>query len=479
MSAIQIICLCGAPLRPNGNFCARCGREVRQHCPICFDERRLIAKCDPHAPPWCDNRGELLLACKGCGRWFSADVRECPDPTCHGSVGPTWPASIGRSTDGGGHAGAWHWPARWDRQNPCYTAPRQDAWKSETPVHAAFVVHGRLYVWTGPALIAPEGAAGGPLAEVRSRDHSTPWRCWLKLDGQPNPAMSVLNRVSLVGGGAILAAQNEFLLAGLYPNRVEDVVSLDIGTPLAQVASEGWWVGWSRKSGNPTLWFAPVPANWRNLDCRHIPGAPPQSAPRENTPLILRDGIAYWVGEDGVPWRLDIRSRDLQPMKDEFSGIQRVWCESDGLHTVRITGDGIRVGLDAVVPGGIMHEALAGVGPLRDIFAAAGMVAVVGETVTTRDAQSAQFIESGRYSGQWVAGALAHAQPDAADREPCLLMLTYDRGNGNLSALRPSSGGEEAVWSEAGVRPLSLIVAGESLYVVHERGVTRIQEALP
>jgi len=49
-------------------------------------------------------------------------------------------------------------------------------------------------------------------------------------------------------------------------------------------------------------------------------------------------------------------------------------------------------------------------------------------------------------------------------------------GHGNLSALNPASGAEEAVWQGPGVRPLNLIIAGESLYVVHERGVTRIRE---
>ena len=101
---------------------------------------------------------------------------------------------------------------------------------------------------------------------------------------------------------------------------------------------------------------------------------------------------------------------------------------------------------------------------------------IVGDTVTTLDPHTGYSIGGGKYSGQWVTGALVETQQNAADREPRLLMLTYDMGNGNLSALSPSSGGEEAVWTGQGLRPLSLIIAGESLYVVHERGVTRIRE---
>ena len=479
MSAADITCLCGEPLRPEGNFCGRCGREIRQNCPVCFDERRLIAKSDPAASPWCGDRGELLPACIRCGRWLPADTRQCPDPDCRGSVRPTWPASMGRAADGTGCMGSWTWPAVWDRQNPRYKAPQQETWSSDAPVHAAFVAHGRLYVWAETTLLAPEGPAGGPLAESPGRGRSTPWRCWLKLDGEPDPRTTVNNRVALVGGGAVLAAQNDFLLAGLSPHRTDDVVPLNLGTPLAQAASEGWWVGWSRLSGRATLWLAPVPANWRSLDCRQITDVPPQAVPRENSPLAICDGRAYWVGEEGALWQLDYRSRELQPLHDRLPGLQRVWCKQDGAHTVRVTGEGLRVGLDAVVRDGAIRETPGGAGPFRDLFAAPGLIAVVGETVTTLDPQTGDTLGNGKYSGQWITGALTDAPPTAAYREPRLLMLTYDMDAGSLSALRPSSGGEEAVWREPGVRPMNLIVAGESLYIVHERGVTRIQEALP
>jgi hypothetical protein len=285
--------------------------------------------------------------------------------------------------------------------------------------------------------------------------------------------------VSLVGGGAILAAQNDFLLAGLCPHRAEDIVPLNLGTPLAQAASEGWWVGWSRQSGRATLCLAPIPANWRSLDCRQITDIPPQAVPRENSPLALCDGRASWIGAEGTLWQLDCLSLDLQPLHERLPGLQRVWCKQDGTHTVRVTGEGLRVGLDAVVRDGTIRETPGGAGPFRDLFAAPALIAIVGETVTTLDPQTGDTLGNGRYSGQWITGALTEAPLAAADREPRLLMLTYDMDAGNLSALHPSSGGEEPVWRAPGVRPLNLIVAGESLYVVHERGVTRIQEALP
>jgi len=477
MSTATTTCLCGEPLRPDGNFCIRCGRENRQLCPVCFEEteRRLLAIAQPGVSSWCDSRGEALSACKRCGRWLTLDTQQCPDPECRGSVGLTWPTSTGRAVDGTGHAETWRWPAVWDRQNPRYRAPRQDTWASEAPLHAAFVTQGRLYVWAETSLLAPEGEAGGPLA-AQNQNQRTPWRCWLKLDGQPDPRLPLSQRVALIGGGAVLAAKNSFILAGLYPYRTDDVFLLSLGSPLAQAASESWWVGWSLQAGRPTLWFAPVPASWRQMNPESIPDAPAGSVPRENTLLTLRDGIACWIGEDGALWRLDCANRDLQPLTAPLVGAQRLWHAPDGVHTVRLTGNGLLVGLDAVGRDRAVREAPGGAGPFRDLYVAPTLLAIVGEAVTTLDIRTGYTIGIGRYSGQWVTGTLTEAQSDAADQAPRLLMLTYDMGHGNLSALNPASGAEEAVWQGQGARPLNLIIAGESLYVVHERGVTRIRE---
>jgi hypothetical protein len=479
MTAISVTCLCGEPLRPEGNFCVRCGRENRQICPVCFDERRLLALSAPGVSPWCDTRGEVLSACQRCGRWLTVDTGECPDPECRGRVGLTWPASTGGVPDGTGRAEFWRWPAAWDRRNPLFKAPRLDTWHSTGTVHAAFIAQGRLYVWADTALLAPEGEAGGPLAATPAPGLTTPWRCWLKLDGQPDPNLPVAQRVALVGAAAVLAAKNDFLLAGLYPYRIDDVVPLSLGSPLAQVAAEGWWVGWSRQSGRPTLWLAAISATWRQLECRQIPDVPPHAAPRENTSPALRDGMACWIGTDGALWQLDCQRGELQMLTEPLVGAQRVWRTDEGSHTVRLTGNGLLVGLDAVNPVRTVREAPGGAGPFRDLFVMPTLLAVVGEGIATLDPRTGYPIGLGKYSGQWVAGALAEAQTHAADQEPRLLMLTFDRGNGNLSALSPSSGGEEAIWQGPGVRPLSLIIAGESLYVVHERGVTRIREDLP
>src|SRR4051812_40901229 len=87
MTAAVTTCLCGEPMRPNANYCTRCGREMRQLCTACFDERRLLAIRDQTASPWCSLRGEVLVACRRCGRWLTADSQQCPDPGCHGAAG--------------------------------------------------------------------------------------------------------------------------------------------------------------------------------------------------------------------------------------------------------------------------------------------------------------------------------------------------------------------------------------------------------
>ena len=479
MTAATTACLCGVPLRETANFCARCGREIRQQCPVCFEERRLIANRDGGASPWCDARAEVLSACMRCGRWLTADARQCPDPGCRGDVSPTWPISTGWSADGAGRAGAWRWPATWDAHNPQYSAPNASDWRAEAPVYAAAVAHGVLYVWASTSLVAPETSVGGPLAETHQIARGGPWRSWLGLDGQPDPLMPPSSRIAIVGGGAVLAAQNTFLLTGLYPRRTDDTLQLDTGTPLAQVAAEGWWVGWTRQNDRAALWLAAVPANWRNLPYQQIADAPPQSVPQRSSPLVIRAGMACWIGEDGALWQLDCRCRELHRLTDPLVGARRVWYDAAGLHPVLVTADGVRVGLGGITAGGAPHEVYGGTAPLRDLFASPELIAVVGETVTALDPRTGDSIGGGRYSGRWVAGALADAQPGAPDLEPRLLALTDDAGDGNLVAFRLSSGAPETVWRAPGVRPIGLITDADSLYVVHDRGITRLQETSP
>ena len=481
-----VTCLCHEPLRADANYCARCGREVRQLCPVCFEERRLIAKQDPYGSPWCGSRGELLCACARCGRWLTADARQCPDPGCRGLAAPTWPASTGKPADGAGRAAEWVWPAAWDRDNPNRTAPLHNEWYGESLIHTALVAHGRIYLWAETSLIAPHGSAAGPLPGTDSGDFDTPWRCWLGHDGEPNPLVSGSSQAAIVGGGAILAAKNGFLLAGLDPNRTDDVVTLDIGTPLAQVSGEGWWVGWSgvpsgSRDGYPqgaALWLAPTPASWRNLACRQIAEAPPQSAPRAGAPILLQGGMACWTDAEGALWQLDCRCREVQQVSEPIPGIQRIWRDDNGLHTIRAADNGLRVALGQGLDTGSVREVGGGIGPLRDVFASPVLAAVVGKQITALAPGTGDVIGEGKYSGRWVAGALAGAEANAADQEPRLLMLTEESGIGSLVALRPSSGVEDEIWRAPGLRPIGLIAAGESLYVVHERGVSRLQESL-
>ncbi len=480
MTASTVTCLCRRPVAAGANYCVACGREVRQRCPVCFDERRLIAARDGRESPWCEPHGELLSACSRCGRWFAADIRQCPDPACRGSVGPTWPVTTGASPDGTGTAGTWRWPAAWDRDNPRYTLPAVTSWAGNGQVHSALIAHGRLYVWVETSLISPSGPAGGPLTAAEDTGAGTPWSCWLGHDGQANARIAAGTRVAVVGGAAVLAAANGFLLACLYPGRTDDVVPLSIGTPIAQGSSDGWWVGWCLAGSAPALWIAPVPANWRSLSPEQVIEAPPDSAPGDNARLTIVGDLAHWIAQDGAIWQLDCRCRALRQVKPPMAGVHRIWCDAAGPHPVRSAGDGLRVSLGAGTPGGAemitLRDVACGVGPLRDVFASPELVAVAGRTVIALDSRSGNAIGEGRYTGRWIAGALAEPAADALDREPRLLMLTDDAGDGSLLALHPASGVVDVVWRESRVRPLGLIPAGESLYVVHEGGVARLQE---
>ncbi|HLJ57253.1 MAG TPA: hypothetical protein VKT77_19610 [Chthonomonadaceae bacterium] len=476
MTAAPIICLCHEPLREGANFCARCGREVRQLCPICFEERRLIAGRDLGAAPWCCSRGELLCACARCGRWLPANVAQCPDPACRGAVGLTWPVSTGRAPDGSGRAESWTWPAAWDRENPTRTEPVIAQWVADAPIYSGFAAHGRLALWTENSLVAPSGPGGGPLAGGEDAAAEPPWRCWLGFDGQPHPAVHAAGHAAVVGGAVVLAAMTGFLLAGLDASRTDEVVPLEVGTPLAQVAAEGWWVAWSEDRGAPALWIASSPASWRSLACQRIADTPASAAPRAGSPLILQGGMACWIDAEGGVWRLNCRCRDLQHVAEPIPGIQRLWRDGAGIHVARGADEGVRVALGGGLETGGEREVAGGAGPLRDVFASADVVAVVGRQVTALSPTSGDRTGEGKVSGRWIAGALAAAAPASADREPRLLMLAEEGGIGSLTALRSSSGVADVLWRGHEIRPIALIAAGESLYVVHDRGVIRIRE---
>jgi hypothetical protein len=283
------------------------------------------------------------------------------------------------------------------------------------------------------------------------------------------------------------AARNDFMLAGLDPSRKDDALPLNVGAPIAQVSGDGWWVGWSRKDGVPALWIAPISASWRNLAWRHIEQAPPESAPRESTTLTCYGGIVNWIAADSSVWQLNCSNQDLKQVLPPTVGIQRIWRDATGLHHCRSAGDGLRVALGPSVESGSSREVAAGAGPLRDIFASLSLVAVVGRTVIALEQGTGNPIGEGKYSGRWIAGILSaniygdtrNPTPDAPYlREPRLLMLTEEGGDGNLAALRTSSGVADVLWRGLGQRPIGLMTAGESLYIVHERGVTRLRETV-
>lgn len=387
----------------------------------------------------------------------------------------TWPANTGRAPDGAGRTDGWRWPSEWDRQNPSYRPPICTTWSADSRVSAAFVAHGRLYVWVGTALIAPGVGPGG--APTLATASAAPWKCWLGFDGQPHPGVATDSRVALFGGGAILAVENDFAIGALYPGRADEALKLQLGIPIAQAASDGWWAGWVTRSGSPALYAARVNAQWRNTECRAISSATRAATPRAGARMLMREGFAYWISEEGALWRLDCSTLNCEPLMEPAPDARIGWCGAEGSHVLRDGGDGIRVGMDAIRPGGVAREAPGGNGPLKDVFAAKELLAVVGEEVVTLDSRTGYVLGGGKFVGQWVAGALADPESDAPDREPRLLMLTQDNEDGNLTSLRPSSGGEEAVWRGAGVHVTGLIVAGRRMYIVHESGVTSIRSA--
>lgn len=470
-------CLCGQAIAPQANYCSKCGRENLQVCPVCFEERRALSNLDLYASPWCAKRGELLVACSRCGRWLPAGVTVCPDPGCRGRVRETWPSNTGSAPDGAGRTDGWRWPAEWDRQNPAYRAPVYASWNAEGTVYAAFVAHGKLYVWVGSSLIAPGvGKDGAPSIGAAQ---SPSWKSWLGFDGVLSPTIGRGSAVALTGGGAILACAQDYKIVGLFPGRADEAMPLHLGAPVCQCAADGWWAGWVLREGHAELYAARISAQWRNTACVRVPTVSSFAAPRQGARMLMQGGVAFWVSDQGALWALNCEQNVCRQLSEPAADVLIGWCgaDSNGAHLIRSGGDGIRVGLEPTGSDRVQREAPGGSGPIRDLFASKGLIAVVGEDVVTLDSRTGYILGGGRYTGQWIAGAVAETEADSPDREPRLLMLTQDGDAGNLTSLRPSSGGEEPVWRGSGTRPTGLIVAGRRLYIVCETGVVSIRPA--
>ncbi len=465
---IQPICLCGEPLQSGANYCTLCGREVRQICPVCFEERRLLHRPGGSPSSWCLARGELLNACVRCGRWLQTGISSCPDPNCGGVVEPVWPASVGKSPNGAGRTNGWQWPSVWDRHNPAHKAPVIGGWQSSSTVYAAFLAHGRLYAWTGDALLSPDPPGAS------TQDSRDAWRCWLGFGSDPEPAFAASSLAALLGGAAILAARNDFVVAGLYTGKAIEAVRMNTGTPIAHTASALYWAGWAEGAEGAALWYAPVSPVWRNTAAKRATQSTTEMAPRRGSKMLIDGDTAYWVSEGGVLCALNCTTGEAAVLTAALAGQHVGWCDARGVRTVTAGADGIRVALDPVVQDGLLREAAGGDGPLRDLFMADGLTAVVGDTVVTLDSHTGYVQGGGRFNGQWIAGAIAPAESEAPDQEPRLLMLTRDGEDGSLVALRPSSGGEEFVWRARGIRPIGLLTAGSMLSVVHDRGTVTI-----
>lgn len=473
MSDGALVCTCGEPIRANAGFCAACGLEVSQPCPACGAERRWLATLAPGERPWCDNRQAIVYACERCGRWVISSALYCPDPDCNGRTLPTNPQHTGRRWDGRGDGAGWRWPERWEGFHPDRTAPRVSRWEAPDVVHAAFAAHGRLYVWAGVNLVAPEdafGALGSPSPPAEADLTGASWRSALGSGASPTPRLSCEERVAVAGAGAIVATDRAFSLIGLY-DRGESQ-RIEGGVPLAQVGGPAWWVGWTDERGTPSLRCAPVGETWDRLVPTFVE-TPPEAAPRGR--LVLRDGVACWAGLDDAVWMLDCATRTVRQAVAPAEGLQQIWAEPDGPRIVREAQGRLSIGLGAPSEDRGLREVSAGLGPLRGVFATASYLVVVGERPVAFDARSGERLQEGsRVPGRWIAGALA----GAADGEPRLLMLTTDAGRGQLSAIKISTGVEDLLWSEPDVEPLALIPVAGSLVIVCSRVLVRITETL-
>jgi hypothetical protein len=467
----EIYCLCGEPLPVGANYCPRCGREMRQICPVCYSERRLLSRSFRAASTWCPVKGELLTTCVRCGRWFPSGIARCPDPGCGGAVDSLFPGSTGRASDGSGGTRNWQWPAIWDRHNPDYAPPIYGGWQSTTPVHTAFAAHGQLYMWTADALLSPGSTS-------QAQDGKEAWRCWLGFGSEPEPTLTPPALATLLGGAAILATAGGFVAAGLFTGKSSEALKLTAGRPIAHASSSIAWFGWALDSGNNArLYHAGVSPAWRNITASIAADVPAELAPRSGTRMLAFEDTAYWTAENGTPCSYCRTDAKLTLHGENQPGLLPAWCDARGMRTIRSGSDGIRCGLDPLIPGGLHREAAAGYGPVRDVFTAQGLTVIVGDTVVTLDTTTGYVQGGGRFNGQWIAGAMAPAENGAPDQEPRLLMLTKDGEEASLIALRASSGGEEFVWRARGQRPLSLLSAGSLLYIVLERGIISIAAA--
>lgn len=416
----------------------------------------------------------MLNACERCGRWLLPDTLACPDPHCAARVLPLLAQHTGRRRDARGSGVGWTWPVRWDRAHPEHGPPVAENLAAAETLHAAFVAHGRLYLWEGTNLLSPDEDTAWNAAAERG----IAWRCPLGPAGVPAERLAPAERVAVAGARAVLALQRGYLALDLRQS--SDSVSLGSGTPLAQAGGPGWWIAWlgspagaGEPSGRSTLRLAGIGEMGDVLEPERIE-VPPEGALASRGRIALRDGRAYWPGLDGGIWRLDCVSRGVERVVEGGEGVPVIWAEPNGPRAARETRSRITVGLTPPAEGRFAVNAPAGMPPLRGVFALPGHVVVLGDRLAAFDTQTGdRFPEAMAPPGTWIDGALVPAE----DGEPRFLALTQEGRFSVLSALRMSSGAHESVWREPDLEPRALLPVGTDLYIAHSRGIVRLREA--
>lgn len=459
---------CRAPLSPGAHFCTRCGLEVLLSCPACGGAPRALATLCRGTSPWCESCERLLAACERCGRWLLPGTERCQDPQCGGRVLSPFPLQTGRRWDGGVQAD-WVWPVIWEREHPEHAAPTIDWWTSQSEVQAAFVAHGRCFVWEAGTLVSPEARGGWRARDDAAGPGAVSWRSPLATPFAAAAKVPLDERVSVLGGRAIMATAGGYAQADLRHSG--DSSLLWSAVPLAQVSGPTGWAAWGHDGGVLVLRVASVPAGGAPVLAEAVP-LPPGAALARRGRMVHRDGRVYWPGQDGSIWELPLNTRAVGTAWSAVDGLLDLWVGADGPRVVRESLGQIAVALTGPREGGANLTVPAGAGPLRGVYGLDPLLVVVGDRVLTFDARTGDRLhEALRPPGIWIGAVLVRTP----DQEPRLLTLTRDNGFATLTITRLSSGVHDLLWREATLDPKALLPVADMLYLVHSRGLLRFR----
>jgi hypothetical protein len=377
-----------------------------------------------------------------------------------------FPLQTGRRWDGS-ILPDWNWPVIWEREHPEHTPPRVDWWTSQSEVQAAFVAHGRCFVWEAGTLVSPDEANGWRLRDDAGGPGAVSWRSPLAAPLAVAAKVPLDERVAVLGGRAILATANGYAQADL--RHAGDSNLLWEALPLAQVSGPTGWAAWGSEQGVTALRIASVPVGGAPVQAE-VMSLPPGATLARRGRLVQRDGWVYWPGQDGAVWALELKTHAVQPVWNAVDGLLDLWVGADGPRVVRESLGQIAVALTGPRAGGANLTVPAGAGPLRGVCGLDPLLVVVGDRVLTFDARTGDRLhEALRPPGIWIGAALVRTP----DQEPRLLTLTRDNGFATLTVTRLSSGVHDLLWREATLDPKTLLPVADKLYLVHSRGLLR------